>query len=270
MAGRPWAKPADVSNTPGASSEPDVKIAKDGTIVVVWLDTSAGGDSPDVWATASHDAGKTWDKPQNVSNTPGKSMTPSIAVGSDNSADVVWTDTTAGDASPDVYFSRSTDGGKTWSAALDVSNTPGSSSDCDVAVDDKNNIFVAWADTSEGAKSPDIMVAASKRRRQDVLEVGERLEHPGRVERSRHHRLGQRQGRGRLGRHLGRAPPARDVWMASSGDGAKKFGKGTNISNTPGVSKEPDVAIAKGKVFVVWQEDEGAKSKVKLVAAPAP
>src|SRR5262249_33749049 len=90
--GKSWSKPANISSTPGVSSEPDVDVAPDGTIHVIWLDTSAG-QNPDVWASASSDGGKTWSKAQNISDTPGKSMTPSIAVGPDASVDVVWVDT---------------------------------------------------------------------------------------------------------------------------------------------------------------------------------
>jgi Neuraminidase (sialidase) len=263
--GKTWSKPADISNSPGASSEPDVKVADDGTIHVVWLDTSAGDASPDVWASASHDQGKTWDKPQNVSNTPGKSATPAIAVGADKAANVVWTDTTSGAASPDVFFSRSTDGGKTWSKAVDISNTPGASMECDIAVDDKGAIFVDWTDTSTGDKSPDVMVVSSKDGGKTWSKPVDASNTPGVSSDPAIAAAGD----GKLAvvwvdTSEGAASP--DVFMASSGNGGKAFGKAHNISNTPGVSKEPDITVAGTNIVAVWEEEEGGKTYVKMVS----
>jgi hypothetical protein len=264
--GKSWGKPVDVSNTPGESSAPDVKVAPDGTIHVIWLDTSAGADSPDVWATASHDGGKTWDKAQDVSNTPGKSMTPSVAVGGDNSVDVVWTDTSSGAASPDVFFARSTDGGKTWSKAVDVSNSPGISSECDVAVDEKGTIYVDWIDTSEGDKSPDVMVASSS----DGGKTWSKMVNASKTPGLSSDPAIAAAGAGKIAvvwvdTSEGAASP--DVWMTTSGDGGKTFAPAKNISNTPGVSKEPDITVAGGKVFAIWEEEEAGKTRVKLTSA---
>ncbi len=53
-----------------------------------------------------------------------------------------------------------------------------------------------------------------------------------------------------------------------STDGAKSFGKTTNFSATPGVSKEPDVTVAGGKLFATWEETESGKTGVRMVATP--
>src|SRR5262249_27738704 len=183
-----------------------------------------------VGASGSQDAGKPGNKPQNISDTPGKSMTPSLAVGADNSVDVVWVDTTSGDASPDVFFTRSTDGGKTWSKAVDVSNTPGASNECDIAADEKGKIYVDWTDTSGDAKSPEVMVASS-------ADGGKTWSKP--VDASNTPGVSSdpaiaATGNGKVAvvwvdTSEGAASP--DVFMATSKDGGKTFGKAQNISN---------------------------------------
>lgn len=267
--GKTWTAPVDVSNTPGVSSAPDVKIAPNGDTYVIWLDTSSGTDSPDVYFASSADGGKTFSKPADVSNTPGKSLTPAIALAQSGAIHVTWCDTSSGDASPDVYYSGSTDGGKTWSKAIDVSNSPGVSADSDIAVDAKGRIYITWSDTTEGDKSPDIMVATSSDggktfgKAVNVSKTPGTSSDPGIAA----------TGDGRVAAIWvdtsgGSASP--DVWMATSTNGGKSFGKAKNVSNSPGVSKEPDVTIANGKVFSVWEEEEGGKTKVKIVAASLP
>src|SRR5262249_48407326 len=107
---------------------PTIPADAKGTLYVAFegAGATAGGPS-DVLFTASTDGGKTWSKPADLSNTPGATADPAIAVGKDGSIVVVWTD--AGTENhPDIFAVRSTDGGKTWSKPADVSATPGVSS----------------------------------------------------------------------------------------------------------------------------------------------
>jgi hypothetical protein len=268
--GKTWSKPQNLSNSPGVSSEPDVDIGSDGAIHVIYLDTSAGSNA-DVWATSSSDDGKTWSKPQNISDTPGKSMTPSIGVGPDKSANVVWIDTSSGEASPDVYFTRSTDGGKTWSKAVDASNTPGLSADADIDVDDKGKIFITWADTAQGAKNADIMVSSS-------ADGGKTWSKPVNVSNTPGNSSDPAiaaTGNGKVAViwvDTSESAKEPDVYVATSGNGGKTFTKARNLSNTPGASKEPDIAVAVGgKVaFAVWEDEDAGKTHVHGIAVPLP
>jgi len=73
------------------------------------------------------------------------------------------------------------------------------------------------------------------------------------------------------GLHVAYEAPAKGATTTDeSTNGGKSFGKAKNVSNSPGVSKEPDVTIANGKVFSIWEEEEGGKAKVKIVAASLP
>jgi len=74
--------------------------------------------------------------------------------------DVVWLDTTSGELRPDIYFSHSTDGGNSWSKALDISNTPGVCSDPAITFGADDSIHVVWVDTSKENR-PDIFYSCS-------------------------------------------------------------------------------------------------------------
>ncbi len=85
----------------------------------------------------------------NVSNNPGNSQKPQTAIDARGNINLVWLDSTPGNSS--VLFSRSSDGGTTFSTPVSLSNNPGGSALFpQVAVDSSGNIFVAWFDSNSG------------------------------------------------------------------------------------------------------------------------
>jgi hypothetical protein len=79
----------------------------------------------------------------NVSNTSGNSISQQIAVDSHGNIDVAWTDNTSGSYA--LLFSRSTNGGVTFSAPINISNNSGSTVQSHHLVTDAaGNICVAW------------------------------------------------------------------------------------------------------------------------------
>src|SRR5262249_48882749 len=125
--GKTWSKPADISSSPGVSSDPAVDVGKDGSVVAGWCDTSGADASPDVHFARSADGGKTWGKPSNISSTPGASTEPDVDISPDGTIHVIWLDASPGNPSPDVWATASHDQGKTWDKAMNISDTPGKS-----------------------------------------------------------------------------------------------------------------------------------------------
>ena len=83
--------------------------------------------------------------PINISNTSGNSMSQQIAVDSRGDINVVWTDNTPGNYV--LLFSRSTDGGSTFSTPLNVSNNTSATVEAPhIATDQAGNIYVGWED----------------------------------------------------------------------------------------------------------------------------
>jgi hypothetical protein len=79
---------------------------------------------------------------------------PQVAVDSAGNINTVWSDqtTACGSASCtiSIFFSRSTDGGATFSAPLNISNDQGTSTVPQIALDPRGNINVIWSDNSPG------------------------------------------------------------------------------------------------------------------------
>ena len=95
--------------------------------------------------------------PKNISNNTDYSYTPQVAVDGAGNINVVWEDDTANNSN--ILFSRSTDGGVTFAAPLNVSNSLGFSFDPRIFVDGQGGINVVW--TSDAPGNHDIFFSRS-------------------------------------------------------------------------------------------------------------
>jgi hypothetical protein len=132
------------SLTPQLAVVPGTSTATD-TVYVVWRDDTPG--SPDIFLRKSTNGGSTFATSLNVSNNSGGSTDPQVVANS-NTVYVAWRDTTPGNA--EALFKRSTDGGATFEAVKNLSNTASNSDDQALAVSTSGRVYSAWSDTSFG------------------------------------------------------------------------------------------------------------------------
>jgi BNR repeat-containing family member len=140
----------------GLGSAPDIAADSKGNLNIVFEGYEKDSKIPDIFFTQSNDGGDKWSAAKNISHAPGISSHPAIAVERDGAIDVVWSDTTSGAAQPDIYFARTTDGGKSWTEPKNISRTPGESTEPAIAAGPDNSIHVVWCDTSKGETNKDI------------------------------------------------------------------------------------------------------------------
>jgi hypothetical protein len=119
---------------------PVVALGSNGSVYVAWAD-SAGGPRRVLLASSS-DLGVTFSLPVNVSSSSGEAFDPTIAVDDGDAINVVWEDTGSGEGS--IFFSRSSDGGSSFSSPKKISAADGEASDPELAVDRFGGINVAW------------------------------------------------------------------------------------------------------------------------------
>ena len=138
-------KPINLSNNSGNSVYPKIALYGN-TSYVVWEDNSTGNF--DILLKKSTDGGNTFsDKPINLSKNKGNSSDPEVFSDERNDIFVVWDDDSPGNA--DIFFTKSTDGGETFSKPVNLSNNIRGSFDPALTIS-KNHIFVAWDDDSPG------------------------------------------------------------------------------------------------------------------------
>ena len=138
--GQAFSPPKNISNNTDYSFTPQVAVDGAGNIYAVWQDDTATNSN--ILFSRSNESGATFSAPLNVSKSSGSSFNPLISVDRQGGINVVWISDAPG--SNDVFFSRSTDGGATFSAPLNLSNDRADSLSPQLAVDGSGNINVVW------------------------------------------------------------------------------------------------------------------------------
>lgn len=156
--GKTWGKnqllPADnVSKTPGESSQPTIAISKDGTIHVSWLDTAPGETRPDIYYSYKTDG--EWTQPINVNKSTHISSHPAIACGAKNKVYISWSDNSGKGGGGDIWYAIANKYGH-FDKPINMSSTPGVSSEPVIAADESGYVAIAWSDTSSKPSKPDI------------------------------------------------------------------------------------------------------------------
>src|SRR5262249_445238 len=135
-----FSAPKNVSNNSDFSFTPQMAVDSSCNIYPVFTDDTA--HTTNILLSRSTTVGPTYSTPKNLSNTSRFPFNPRIFVGSDNNINVVWEDDTPGNL--DIFYSHSTDGGSTFSTAINISNDSADSSSPQVATDAAGNVFVVW------------------------------------------------------------------------------------------------------------------------------
>ena len=130
----------------GGAFAPRVALDSSETVNIVWGDTQDGAGK--VVFVRSTDLGLSFNEPLDVSRSLGSAFDPEIAIDSSDAINVAWQDTAPGTSV--IMFSRSTDGGQTFSDPRQVSTGTGSATEAAVATDATGRISVAWVDGSAG------------------------------------------------------------------------------------------------------------------------
>jgi phosphatidylethanolamine-binding protein (PEBP) family uncharacterized protein len=139
----PFSAPKNVSNNADFSLTPQVAVDGGGNIYAVWEDDNAtNSNNSNILFSRSTDGGVTFSTPTNVSKSSGLSFSPRTAVDTNGGVNVVWVDNTPGHQT--IFFSRSIDGGVTFSTPVNTSNDPSDSANPQIAVDATGTISVVW------------------------------------------------------------------------------------------------------------------------------
>jgi hypothetical protein len=175
--GTAWSTPVGIADTNIFTIGNQIAVEPDGTLVDVFAEFRGSGlqPSPNQFfegVMISKDAGRTWSQPIKIANTnlialrdpySGKLVRagdylPDIAVDPHSGAlYVVWADARFGDGTYlDVVMSKSTNGGRSWTAPKVVDTAPAGASafNSTVAVTGDGTVAVLWYDFRENDPSP--------------------------------------------------------------------------------------------------------------------
>jgi hypothetical protein len=249
-----WSQPEDLTHNSGRSDEPAMAVGGSGTIYLVWEDKTPG--NWDILFTRSRNGGASWSPLKNISKNPAHSSWPAIAVDGSGHINVAWNDYTTG--SRRVFFSRSSDGGTTWSSAVNVYNQTGLSGYPAIAVDGDGYILLAWIFSTPSERriyvsrsidngltwSQPVSVAPQS---QDGVFPDMAVDSVGNI-----NLVWWDQGQGN-----------REIYFSRSIDNGATWTQALNISDNAGDSVFPAVAVDRsGRVYVVWIDHSAGNREI--------
>jgi hypothetical protein len=135
-----------------------------GRVFVVWSGRASGDAGPRIYFTHSTfvatDGAFVFSAPVAVSGTGGTAVLPNVVVDGNGHVVVAWFDVSG---APVLNWSRSTNSGTSFSAPVSVSESPSVFARPGLAIDSKNNAYLAWTlQTFSSASTSVIRLAVSK------------------------------------------------------------------------------------------------------------
>ncbi|MGA9519823.1 MAG: sialidase family protein [Myxococcaceae bacterium] len=254
--GASFAPAVNVTNSATPGPLVNVRLATSGNAVyITWQDDSVGAG--DVFLARSTNGGQSFEAPVNLSADAGPSVEPQLAaVG--GSVYVVWNDFGPGQ----LKFRRSANQGGTFEPALTLTGT-GRIAVPRIAAQG-GNVYLVYSD--EGTGAGDIFLSKS-------TDAGASFSSPVNVSNSP--TLSSSPELALLGNNVHvtweERPPVGEndveVFYARSIDGGLSFTVPLNLSNAPGESIEPQLAVSGGWVYVTWVDDALVNAEVFLRAS---
>ena len=142
-----FTQPQKINSSDGSTGNSEQLIAVDnlGNINVVWVEPTSANN---IMFSRSTDGGLTFSAPVNLSNNPGGAFEPSLALDASGNINLAWTGSANFASGPnDIFFTRSTDGGNSFSTPVDVSGgqPAGGGFTPSLALDTAGNPNLVWS-----------------------------------------------------------------------------------------------------------------------------
>jgi hypothetical protein len=141
----------NVSWSNGDSYDPKIALGGNGSVYVLWEDSSARGFAFDLIFRASQNAANTFQDKVNTGRFVGEMADHGQIVGSGNGVFVVWSEAPRYVYPPayDIFLEASRDNGESFDDAINLSPGQGSSLDPQLVVSEKSKtVFVVWSEVA--------------------------------------------------------------------------------------------------------------------------
>jgi len=256
----------------GAAHSPTVAVTTDGTALVAWV---SGDSVHDVLLARAGEA------PVRVNDIDGDAaphtQAPAqVAVGPEGNIYVAWQNNTPVEGrrfpASDLRFARSTDGGRTFQAAIyvndDAGGVPASHTFHDMAVSNDGTVYISWIDgraraqaqdgAHAGAAMPDDGAHAGAAMHEDGALAGAAM-HDGAHAGAAMHEDGAHAGAA-MHEHGSSEPAASDagpqIRVARSRDAGRSFEPGVIVASNSCPCCRTSIAVAGADVYVAWRDND--------------
>ena len=252
----------NISDSQGNKFEISPEIITSNNIVnIIWDDFSPKEGISHILKRSSSDDGNTFGQVMQLSSDSEFAINDIINV-YNNNVSIVWQGNIKGQF--DIFLSKSSDGGITFSQPLNLSNDPSDSINPNL-ITVQNNLFVIWNDNS--TKNYNVMIKRSS---------------DGGITFSQPINLSNTTNSDSINPQLataanelfvvwqGNIKGQFDIFLSKSSDGGITFSQPINLSNTTNSdSINPQLATAANELFVVWQEDISENNQIYFTKVDA-
>ena len=278
--GNTWAPIMNISNTSKAHYWPKLTVDPTGKLYCAWRDTSPG--YTDIFFSASINNGSSWSASQNISNSTGDKYRTDLSA--DNSGVyVVWMKNVA-TGNDEIFFRRSLDGGSSWEAIMNLSNTSNYSMYPAIVVDSGGGLNCVWSEkisqniyTIHFIRSTDMGLSWSA---PTIISSASRFSSTPSIA------VDDANGiyvAWQDWEDLGNLGPSTQILFSRSLDSGSNWSTPLNLSNSPapGYCMNPVIAVdSAGNINCVWEEslsiyfcrsiDAGSNWTAKITLPPSP
>lgn len=244
--GLTFTDPVNISNSEHMDENPRLAYTDDGTLYIVWQ-SNVNGNYEIMLAHFKDDMLKA--KPVNMSSSAGSSVNPRLAV-SDANIYLAWQDNTVGNY--EIMFRVSTDDGKTFKDAINISNNIGNSVEPLLAVDG-SNVYIAWRDhvSSMKERMNNMMLRVSN-------DHGKTFSDAINISRSRGDAINASMVAVNSNLYIvwqDNSAGNYEIMFRVSSNSGSSFSNAVNLSNNAGNSIEPSIVASDGNVYIAWRDD---------------
>lgn len=222
------------------------------TVVAVWYDVRRGNS--DIYFAKSTDGGRTFgpNKRVNDDRTSEVQYKPSIGVDESGTIYVAWRDGRKGNA--DIFFARSTDGGKTFSKNVQLNDDRGAAyqGNPTMGVNAHGVVAVAWSDARN--EKDDIYITVSRDQGRTFSKNRRVNDDPDAPAHS-HPAVAVDQSGTVFAAWEDFRRGNSDIYIARSDDGGKTFGPNRRVNDDEGEAPQISPSLVTGpagEVYVAW------------------
>ncbi len=142
-----WSFPRVINPGAGGAFRPSAVVDAADRLHVVWQETLAGSTQSDIFYASR--SGGVWSTPVNLSNNSGDSLDPHLLSLASGGLVVAWKDNSGQREQSDILLAERPAGGS-WSAPVNLSQTPGDSAGPCLAEDATGGLHLVWYDNTPG------------------------------------------------------------------------------------------------------------------------
>jgi len=232
-----------VTTDPGSDYDPSIAQTDDGKVWVVWRSYRSGNS--DIWYKTSSDGGATWSNASPI-DTGIWSYDPAITQTNDGKIWVTFYSYESGN--DDIWYTTSSDGGATWSAASQITTDPGDDYDPSIAQTDDGKVWVVWQSYRSG--NPDIWYKTSSDggatwSEASPIDTGIWGSYEPAIIQTNDGKIWVTFYSYKSGNYY--------IWYTTSSDGGSTWSEAHQVTTDPGDDYDPSIAQTDdGKVWVVW------------------